>query len=79
MEPKPPRSTISILRTVLHLLEDDLALSAAESDTVLEFRQATLKLISEIQSKHGLTDERPSPSVDHEAQDTVFKAINDHK
>ena len=79
MDQRPLRSTVSILRTVLHLLEDDPALSSAESDTVHEFRHATLKLIAEIQAKHGLVDERKPPSVDHAAQDTAFKAIKDHR
>lgn len=70
MEHRPVRSTISILRTVLHLLEDDPALSA-DSETVLEFKRATLKLIAEIQSEHGIKEESRRPSLDEVSQDTV--------
>jgi hypothetical protein len=61
MENKPVRSTISILRTVLYLLEGDPAISS-DSETVHEFKRATLKLIAEMQSKDGIADEL-MPSV----------------
>ena len=52
---KPVRSTVSILRTVLHLLENDPAISR-DSETTLEFKRATTKLIAEIEAEHGITE-----------------------
>lgn len=74
MELKPVRSTISILRTVLHLLDNDPALRP-ESATVLEFKRVTQRLIEEIQMEHGIT----AQSVAEASRETVFKAISDHK
>ena len=72
MDAQPVRSTVSILRTVLHLLEDDPALRM-DSETVQEFRHAALKLIAEIESQHGFSVKTSWSSVDHAGQDTVFK------
>jgi hypothetical protein len=54
-ESNPARSAVSILRTVLRLLEDNPAIPA-DSVTLLEFRRAAMKLIAEIQSEHGIRD-----------------------
>lgn len=51
MENRPVRSTISLLRTVLHLLEDDPAIRL-DSHAAGEFRRATLELIAEIEAEH---------------------------
>jgi hypothetical protein len=72
MEHRALRSTISILRTVLHLLADDPTLRA-DSETVLEFKHATLKLIAEIQAEHGITEQSRRPSLDEVSQDTARK------
>ena len=78
METKRVRSTVSILRTVLHLLEDDPAIDA-NSQTALEFRRAALKLIAEIQTEHGITEELGMSSVDLATHDSPFKTIEDHR
>ena len=54
-ESDPGRSAVSILRTVLRLLEDNPAIRA-DSATLLEFRQAAIKLVAEIQSERGVKD-----------------------
>ena len=61
--------TSSILHTVLYLLEGDPTFSA-DSETVLEFKRA-LKLIAEIESEHGITEQSRRPSLDEVSQDTV--------
>jgi hypothetical protein len=72
MEPRPARSTISILRTVLHLLEGDPAIDW-DSETVLEFKRATMTLIAEVQAKHGISKESLNPSLDQAKLLTLLK------
>jgi hypothetical protein len=61
MEHEPIRLTVSILRTVLYLLDGDPAFSA-DNENVLEFKRATKKLVAEIESQHGIESTRPSVS-----------------
>lgn len=71
MEPKQFRTTVSILRTVLLLLEDDPALRA-HTETTLEFKRAAAKLIAEIEAEHGITDESHKPPLG-DVEDSPFK------
>lgn len=74
MELKPVRLNVSILRTVLFLLDNDRALRP-ESATVLEFKRVTQNLIEEIESENGITVQ----SVSETTRNSVFKAINNHR
>ena len=72
MEPKPFRTTVSILRTVLHLLKDDPALRP-HAETTLEFRRAATKLIAEIEAEQGITQESLKSKLDEINLDTALK------
>lgn len=62
---------MSILRTVLRLLEDDPAIRV-NSETLQEFRQAATKLIAEIQSEQGITDDLFNSRADESRKDNPF-------
>jgi hypothetical protein len=74
MEPNPFRSAVSILRTVLHLLEHHEAVRK-DSATLLEFRRVTMKLIAEIQSEHGIPVELIRAAIDETGPDNALKPI----
>jgi hypothetical protein len=78
MDLKPVRSTVSILRTVLHLLENDPAISR-DSETAHEFKRATMKLIAEIEAEHGIKQKPFGHSVDEVSRVSPLKAINGHR
>jgi hypothetical protein len=77
VEHRPVRSTLSVLRTVLRLLENDPALRPG-SATVLEFKRATQNLIGEIQSDHGISVESIWPDGSQASQDGTFNPIKNH-
>lgn len=64
---------ISVLRTVLYLLEQD-GIVRPELSIVLEFRQVTLKLISELQA-HSIQDELVRPTTRGIDRNAALKAV----
>lgn len=68
MDSKSARSTVSVLRTVLHLLDDDPAIPR-DSTAVHEFRRVATRLMAEIQSENDFTDELIRPKPDGAAPD----------
>ncbi len=72
MAHEPFRSTVSILRTVLHLIDNDPTIRA-NSEALAEFRKAAATLIAEIHFDHGTVPASSWPTEDEVSQDSPFR------